>query len=291
MALELLTQISERPVSDLDYDYRGWKLNTLGGRPLISNDLGASHLLSFGYKLLHSAVRASYPQLVKDQSSTLHQNLSDKSDSPTEFCDLLEDAYEDHSALTVCLMSPVREYEGLISQQLGLSSLSFIKYFSSGGLPKVTLKTLSTSLLGSVADAKEVWKLYGAQHTFLSYEHALDKEMIKSMKSLMDPHIPVSVEELELCFGSAFKAAVDNLGGIEKFTEVREALYHAYTLFEESADLDHSFSAHITHFRKVNKLKTELYHAISNLCVDELREKARETSLPDEVVLQRYAMR
>ncbi len=234
----------------------------------------ARSFLEYGYVLMERGL--SQPDGITERAAV--RNATDLEDSNP--LALLNTVQREHCSQFIALVHPMREYDGLISDQRKVFtgfSLKISDYVSIGSFPYIGVSDLLgivcrefTNVFTYLAsgtvtpnlDLPNGCKLYAAQEDFLVYEKALDKKMLKAMKqSIKDGEIPESLSEFEVRFAHAFKTAVDDLGGIERYQKVREDLYRAHECLAESGAYTFPVSSTIAHFRRLNQIKIRIYHA------------------------------
>lgn len=160
---------------------------------------------------------------------------------------------------------PRREYGGLIGARARANRV--------GLFPKCTLlnilsicaadvsNTLKFIVDGTISPSASggFWDLYRAQETFLHYEHKLDKTMAKQIKRLINGKLPSSFGEVDLVLAYSFTYAINKLGGIERYKQVREQLYGAHEALANSAGYTFPAQATVSHFRGITRKKLALY--------------------------------
>lgn len=228
----------------------------------------AKHLIEFWYKQMALNSFRDYQKTPTGRYAI--ENATSKKE--------LQQMEEDRPSQYLTMMNPMREYNGLMSDSYiiprGILDLSLGEYVSAGSFPLIKLsdavavglhEKICAALLGEDESADEevsVWKLYQAQGIFLQYEEIFDKILYKNMvKMLKKTGVPQEYTIYQKMIIAAFKATIDELGGIEKFKEVRETLYRAQEKAEKSGWYTFSTRNAVAHFRKINEKKIAIYHS------------------------------
>ncbi len=295
MALELILKEKRE---DLEDRYQFHKVNTgkLSNPKPLSNRQAAYHLLEFGYLLMKEAWRHSVTKSIMGgaafDSVTRHMETY-----PSNVAvEAIEGMQEERPAQFLAFFNPMREYDGLVSDQ---KSLRTIDYVSLGGFPRIGIKTmvgivareasnplqwLSNGTITVGLDLSTAWVLYRTQEEFRSYEKNVDKKMAKALQKHIKDGMPLSLREFEIYFASAFKTAIDALGGIERFKRVRENLYKAYEKLLDSGLDTSPISSKIAYFRRISDRKINLYDAISKLDIPHELETAHEKAKSNPII-------
>lgn len=178
---------------------------------------------------------------------------------------------------------PVREFEDLLNEMYGGSFFHRInREYLQSSRKRSGEENYETNIL-TVPKAKVVQR---AQEILFQYEKDLDQNMVDYIRKYVEiSGIPMSFKEAEIVFTAAFKEAIDELGGTDRYLWVRENFFQSYEDNAKQLFYWNNLEAKIAHFRLLGKRKLELYDKASNMNSIEELEKARNEALTNQHVV------
>lgn len=182
---------------------------------------------------------------------------------------------EDKPPQFLALTYPLRELSGLMNDGKSIVygfTLKTSEYRSDGGFPLIRASDaigsgihagIKNAIIGNSEqdDETNLWTLYRAQEAFLAYEKQFDKIMKRIIKVKINNKWPSTLDDFKKVFAETFRETVDELGGIQKFIDVREVFYKAHEEYAKTGEHNFPAVSTIAHFKRLNAKKIALYRS------------------------------
>ncbi len=220
----------------------------------------AEQLLQFGYEMVKQSWQ---PPSTSSSVMGVLENLT--AVTPDNFVQGIK--RQENRGNTMAFFYPVRLFDGLIDASRHLSYVCFpqvrMQHIVLGwnrDLVNVAKALFGRPITVGVA-VKDLNKIYDAQEELLSYEKSLDRKMMDFLRRETKDGAPKKLEDFEVMFSLAFKQAVDNQGGVDRYKQVANQLFDLYEEEFRNGNQNVSVCSRLAHFKALRKRKVQWYES------------------------------